>query len=92
MAIASQLYFDLIIVSPDTVVFEGQVSRLIAPGYNQDIAILPNHTPLYAQLQSGNLVITTASGEEKVVPIDSGIIRVKLNRTSIITGFDVLKH
>lgn len=84
--------FNLIIVSPDTTVFDGEVTRLIAPGHNMDIAILPDHTPLYAQLKTGDLQITKSDGSIQTIPIDSGIIRVKLNRASIIVGFDVLKH
>jgi F-type H+-transporting ATPase subunit epsilon len=92
MPVTDQTYFDLIIVSPDATVFEGQVIKLIAPGYNQDIAILPNHTPLYAQLNQGELLITTPDGYQKKIPIDGGIIRVKLNRVSVIIGFDILRH
>jgi len=92
MSVTDQAYFDLIIVSPDATVFEGPVIKLIAPGYNQDIAILPNHTPLYAQLNQGELLITAPDGYQKNIPIDGGIIRVKLNRASIIVGFDILRH
>jgi F-type H+-transporting ATPase subunit epsilon len=87
----AQIDFELIIVSPDSVLFEGRVTKLIAPGSSMDIAILPNHTPLYTQLLAGDLIITLENNEEKRIPIDSGIMRVKLNRASIITGFETLK-
>lgn len=84
--------FDLIIVSPDALIFDGKAKKLIAPGFNQEIAILPNHTPLYAQLNKGELVITTTMNQIKTFPIDGGIIRVKVNRVSIIVGFEILRQ
>lgn len=84
--------FDLVIVSPDEIIYEGSVTKMIAPGYIQDIAILPNHTPLYSQLNQGIITITPTSGTPQTIPIDGGILRVKQNRASIIVGFDVLKH
>ncbi len=84
--------FDLIIVSPDSLIFDGKAKKLLAPGFNQEIAILPNHTPLYAQLNKGELVVTTNMNQVKTFPIDGGIIRVKVNRVSIIVGFEVLRQ
>lgn len=79
--------FQVIIVSPDNIIFEGEANRLFAPGTQQEIAILPNHTPLYAQLSKGQIRVISPQGETKTFDIDSGIIRVKKNRITIITGF-----
>lgn len=80
--------FKLIIVDPDKVIFDGKVKRLIAPGVFQDLAILPNHTPLYAQLQAGDVLIDPVSSAAVKIAIDGGIIRVKANKVSIIVGFE----
>jgi len=77
-----------IVVSPDKIIFEGEVERLMAPGLYQEIAILPRHTPLYAQLKQGQLVCYEVNKAPKTIDIESGILRVKLNRISIIVGFD----
>jgi len=79
--------FKLVVVSPDEILFEDEATRLLAPGVIQEIAILPNHTPLYSELQQGNLQITKSDGQKQSIPLESGIIRVKSNRVSIITGF-----
>ncbi len=84
--------FSLVIVSPDTLLYEGTVSKLIAPGHNMEIAILPNHTPLYAQLKEGSIIITETSGVEKTINIDGGILRVKRNSASVIVGFEALRQ
>lgn len=81
--------FELVVADPDKTRFEGDVTRLIAPGINQDIAILPDHTPLYAQLKPGTLTITKENNQEETVKIEGGIIRVRNNKASVVVGFDV---
>lgn len=78
---------NLIITNPDEVVFEGSVNRVIAPGLFQDMAILPEHTPLYAQLKDGDIEITLSNNQTRTFAIDGGVIRVKNNKVSIIVGF-----
>lgn len=80
--------FNLAIITPDEVVFEAKVKQLIAPGYFMDLAILPNHTPLYAQLKKGSIDVKLTTNESKSFPVESGIIRVKNNQVTIIIGFE----
>ena len=80
--------FEIVIVSPDEVVFEDTATKVLVPGTEQELAILPDHTPLYAQVLKGDIKITLSNGSEKVVPVESGVMRVKLNKVSIILGFD----
>lgn len=79
--------FHLTIVNPDNLIFEDDVKKIIAPGSTQDIAILPDHTPLYSDLVKGEIEITLLNNQIKKIPIEGGIIRVKLNIVSIIVGF-----
>lgn len=84
--------FSLIVVTPEKILFEGQIVKLISPGIFQEIAILPNHTPLYAQLIKGELTIHPKEGPRQSIPIEGGILRVKRNQASIIVGFDEEKN
>lgn len=86
MADKSAQNFQLLIVTPDKVLFEGDATRVLAPGVYQEIAILPDHTPLYAQLIKGEIK-ATIQGEEQTFPVESGLLRVKQNRVSIVLGF-----
>ena len=79
--------FSVVVVSPDEVLFEDSAIKIMAPGIEQEIAILPDHTPLYAELIKGTIVITKTDESEKEFPIESAILRVKQNRVSIILGF-----
>lgn len=83
---ANHQSFQLLIVSPDKVLFEGESNRVIAPGIFQEIAILPDHTPLYAQIVRGDIKVRTGS-DEQTFPVETGLIRVKQNRVSIVLGF-----
>lgn len=82
------LTFDTVIVSPDEVVFEGKCERLLVPGVIQDLSILPNHTPIYAQLKKGTIITYLPNGVQNQFPIESGIMRVKRNRVSVLIGFE----
>lgn len=82
-----QDYLDLVVVTPDEILFEGRVIRLIAPGSLQDIAILPNHTPLYAELNKGALIIYQSGKPIQTIQIEGGIVRVRNNKISVIVGF-----
>ncbi len=77
----------LVITTPDDTVFEGEVERVMAPGPQGEIAILPDHTPFYTQLAKGDIEIY-AQGDIEKIPIDGGIIRASQNQVTVIVGFD----
>lgn len=82
--------FNLVVVTPDAILFEGPVTRLMAPGITQELAILPYHTPLYTQLKSGNLILYPTGSSPKTIQIDGGILRIKQNQASVVVGFEVI--
>lgn len=77
----------LVVVDPNEVIFEDEVKKIMVPTPTQEIAILPQHTPLYAQLVKGDIEITTKKDKKIKIAIESGIIRVKMNKVSIVVGF-----
>jgi len=80
--------FHLVVVSPDKTLIETEASKVIVPGIMQELAILPDHTPLYSELIKGVIHITTTAGKVKEIDIESGILRVRQNHCSIILGFE----
>lgn len=80
--------FQLVIVSPDRTIYESEAKRILVPGMVQELAILPNHTPLYTELVKGTIKIDTADGKQKEVDVEGGIMRVRQNQVSIILGFE----
>ena len=79
--------FTLAIVTPDKVIFEGIAKRLIAPGIEQHLAVLPDHTPIFAELTEGEIEIIKDDNQSETIPVESGVLRFKANRATIIMGF-----
>jgi F-type H+-transporting ATPase subunit epsilon len=63
------------IYSPDRVVFDGTAQLVLAPGTIDTLGIFPGHTPLYAELVAGDVIVQGAS--ESVVSIKQGILRLR---------------
>jgi F-type H+-transporting ATPase subunit epsilon len=76
---ALQLSFDVSIVSPGGVVFEGKAQSVIFPGMNGTFEILVNHKPLLSRLRSGTIVV-----DDKSIPVSQGVVRVYLNQVLAI--------
>ena len=77
----------VVIVSPNEVMFEDDVKKITIPTPLQTIAILPEHTPLYAQVSKGEIEITTKKDVIQKILVEGGVVRVKMNRVSVIIGF-----
>ncbi len=64
------------IVSPERIVFEDDVDQVTIPTKDGEICVLPNHLPLVAALQAGELVIKRGS---TLIPmaISGGFVEVQ---------------
>ena len=71
--------FDVSIVTPGGVVFEGKAQSVIFPGMNGTFEILMNHKPLLSRLRSGTIVV-----DDKSIPVSQGVVRVYLNQVLAI--------
>jgi F-type H+-transporting ATPase subunit epsilon len=70
---------DVILYTPEKVVFEGQANRIVFPGEQGVFETLPYHRPLISRLVSGKLII-----DEQVFSIRCGIAAIKMNRATIV--------
>ena len=78
---------NIIIVDPNKIIYEGIIKKIFVPGRMQELAILPNHTPLYSELVEGTVKIEDEKGKTKDIKIDGGILRIKNNNLKILIGF-----
>lgn len=70
------------IISPDGILFEGEIEAATFPGIAGSFDILPHHAPLIAALATG--VIRYEAGNNRFEqPIQSGFIEVKDDRLSV---------
>jgi len=72
------------IVTAEKVVFsEEDVERLIVPGIEGELGVLPLHAPLLTTIQPG--VLRVVKGEEETtMAITGGFIEVRENRVTIL--------
>ncbi len=61
----ASLHFEL--VSPEKLVFSGEVEQVDVPGAEGDFGVLADHAPLVTTLRPGILTVHGAGGEQKIV-------------------------
>jgi len=59
------LHFEL--VSPEKLLFSGEVEQVDVPGAEGDFGVLAGHAPFVTTLRPGILTVHNASGEQKIV-------------------------
>lgn len=74
----------LAIATPEKVLFEGEVTSLIAPGMHGYFQILENHAPLLTILRSGTVTLTTAEQAQITYLISGGILECSHNQIQLL--------
>jgi F-type H+-transporting ATPase subunit epsilon len=75
--------FKLEIVTPEKMVFSGEVSAVLAWGVEGQLGILPHHAPLMTMLQPGDLVIKKGT-EEDYLTISGGFLEVRPDKVIVL--------
>ena len=70
----ADFYFEL--VSPDRLVFAGQVESVLAPGSEGDFVVLKGHAPVMASLRPGVVAFEDASGKQTRIFVRGGFADV----------------
>ena len=70
------------IISPEKVIFDGEVTSVLVPGTKGSCEILKDHAPIISSLQTGVVEYATAKGKSKV-EISGGFVEVQKNVISI---------
>ncbi len=70
------------IVSPERVVFNGEVENVTVPGTLGSFEILTDHAPIISSLEEGRVEYTTQEGRQQM-QIKSGFVEVKKNEVSV---------
>jgi F-type H+-transporting ATPase subunit epsilon len=73
------------LVSPTARVWSGEATSVSTRTIEGDIGILTNHTPLFAVLVDGKVVIHGINGENTEFSVSGGFLSVANNRVSILT-------
>jgi F-type H+-transporting ATPase subunit epsilon len=78
---AEQLQLD--VVTPDRRVLEAPADMVTVPGLGGELGILPGHTPLISQLQTGVLSYTSG-GRTFQLHVSGGFVEVNEDRISVL--------
>lgn len=72
----------LVIVSPERMLFEDKVESVALPGTLGEFVVLPDHAPIISSLQKGKIRYTQ-EGSEKELEILHGFVEVRDNNVSV---------
>jgi len=76
--------FRLSIVTTKKIVFEDDVSSVIAPGSVGYLGILSNHAPIITSLKPGKLTVKDSSGTEILFAVTGGFLENSANTCTIL--------
>ena len=68
------------VISPESVLFEGEVTSVVAPAFDGEIGILTDHAPMMTLLGKGSLRL-----DQKSFTIEGGFLQVVDNNVRIVT-------
>ena len=70
------------IVSPEKLIFDGDVDSVTLPATLGRFTILPNHAPIVSSLTQGRLTYIT-EGEEQSIEVQGGVVDMSDNRVDV---------
>ncbi|MDX2442427.1 MAG: ATP synthase F1 subunit epsilon [Bacteroidales bacterium] len=75
------------IITPEKIVFSGEINLIKVPGSKGSFEVLKNHAPLISTLEKGDIKVLTNTDEEKHFSIDGGVIEVRDNKIIVLGEF-----
>jgi F-type H+-transporting ATPase subunit epsilon len=72
------------IITPNGVIFDGEIKQVNLPGSEGEFGVLAGHSALVSLLDTGVIVIEKEDGKEVAVAINSGYVKVEEEKTTCI--------
>jgi len=77
--------FQLKIITPSKIIYEGEVDSLIVPGEAGYLGVLADHAPLISTLRPGKITVSESAGRVKVFNSPGkGFIEVIKNQATLL--------
>ncbi|MGJ3262667.1 MAG: F0F1 ATP synthase subunit epsilon [Salinarimonas sp.] len=67
--------FPFELVSPERIIFSGEVETVVIPASEGEMTLLADHAPMMAALKTGSLVVGSGKGEERIL-VQGGFVDV----------------
>ena len=72
------------VISPEAVLFEGEVESLVAPAFDGEVGILTSHAPMVTLLGRGTLRLGAGAGARRFT-VEGGFLQVADNEVRVVT-------
>jgi F-type H+-transporting ATPase subunit epsilon len=72
------------VISPESVLYEGEASMVVAPAYDGEVGILENHAPMMTLLGKGELRLSGSGGDQRFT-VEGGFLQVVENNVRVVT-------
>ncbi len=74
------------IVSPEGLVFDGDVKSITLPGSEGEFGVLPGHATLLTLLKAGAIDIEKTNNKHEIVVVDWGYVEVDEKKVTILAN------
>lgn len=71
------------VISPEASMFDGEADAVVAPAFDGQVGILPNHAPFMTLLGEGTLTVRRADSTSRFA-VRGGFLQVVDNRVRIV--------
>jgi len=74
------------VISPESSMFDGEADAVVAPAFDGQVGILPNHAPFMTLLGEGTLTVRRADTVSRF-SVRGGFLQVVDNRVRVVTEY-----
>jgi F-type H+-transporting ATPase subunit epsilon len=71
------------VISPEAAMFDGDADAVVAPAFDGEVGILPNHAPFMTLLGKGQLVVRRGESTSRFL-VQGGFLQVVDNRVRVV--------
>ena len=72
------------ILTPEKLLFEGEIKSVKLPGTNGEFEILNNHAPIISTLSKGEICVTNSKNHKETFKINGGVIEMQNNKIIVL--------
>ncbi len=72
------------VISPEAILFEGEVDSVVAPAFDGEVGILQHHAPMVTLLGTGELRLK-GGGSDRRFAVEGGFLQVVDDQVRVVT-------
>jgi F-type H+-transporting ATPase subunit epsilon len=73
------------VISPERAVFDGEADAVVAPAFDGEVGILPQHAPFITLLGQGTLAVRRG-GDTSRFHVEGGFLQVVADMVRVVAG------